>query len=500
MTFSINDFSQVENLSDLQLFFNKDWAPKINRWGGRVFSEGVFSDEKNNVKLNHIVAKLQQIVASEPYKIEQIKTIVARIRELDAAPVVYESCLLKVVTKIRQFFGNLFYNRDKILTQLSEGEIITPKDKKFRHLVFNQAGGELACRVHGVGSYTIPRLTKDLDVSFATRTILRMRNLVVFRGEGMGKNSHMLGPCDFFGALEKPHRYLYTIDIKDGFPTFSRRKKEAVIPQHNENLSTDFTGKSVVIDALWHKGTSDGIKDIKSYYSTNDQKVIGESLFPNSGILETALDSIELPAFDASQYDLSPFKAKLVKNDVPFEVAETKVSSSDSFCPVSYLFEDDYTAGQVEHGGGLFLETHDFSQTMTPLDEASGGFVVLGRWSGENLLELIGVKIPYGFTLVVGKDCIHGDTTLKGMYMMAMTSNHTTMQTADTVFLKNHNSRKNFKMTMQGQGDSTTYNSQRPPVVNFSKEDQGAFNKQVNDGWPFYNPFSRILYPKISQS
>ncbi len=53
-------------------------------------------------------------------------------------------------------------------------------------------------------------------------------------------------------------------------------------------------------------------------------------------------------------------------------------------------------------------------------------------------LELIAVAVPFGFTLLVEPYCIHGDSSLTGLYMMAMTGNHRAMGTADThtVFIK----------------------------------------------------------------
>lgn len=61
----------------------------------------------------------------------------------------------------------------------------------------------------------------------------------------------------------------------------------------------------------------------------------------------------------------------------------------------------------------------------------------------KGVLELIAVRIPYGYTLLVDKGCMHGDTTFRGLYMMGMTSNHVTMSTADTVFLKHASTKRN---------------------------------------------------------
>ena len=65
----------------------------------------------------------------------------------------------------------------------------------------------------------------------------------------------------------------------------------------------------------------------------------------------------------------------------------------------------------------------------------------------QGTLELIAVRIPYGYTLLVDKGCMHGDTTFRGLYMMGMTSNHVTMSTADTVFLKHASTKRNVRLT-----------------------------------------------------
>ena len=55
---------------------------------------------------------------------------------------------------------------------------------------------------------------------------------------------------------------------------------------------------------------------------------------------------------------------------------------------------------------------------------------------GKGEFELIAVRIPFGCTLIVEKGRIHGDANIKGMYMMAMTSDHNLMNTADAVFMR----------------------------------------------------------------
>jgi hypothetical protein len=99
------------------------------------------------------------------------------------------------------------------------------------------------------------------------------------------------------------------------------------------------------------------------------------------------------------------------------------------------------------NGSGAFIERHEFIQAITPLNKECGGFVILGREVtdslGRNHLELVACPVPFGFTLLVDVGSIHGDSTLTGLYMMAMTGNHIAMRTADSVFLKHRETKNN---------------------------------------------------------
>ena len=99
------------------------------------------------------------------------------------------------------------------------------------------------------------------------------------------------------------------------------------------------------------------------------------------------------------------------------------------------------------NGSGAFIERHEFIQAITPLNKECGGFVMLGREvidiHGRKSLELVACPVPFGYTLLVDVGSIHGDSTLTGLYMMAMTGNHVAMKTADSVFLKHRETKKN---------------------------------------------------------
>lgn len=153
-------------------------------------------------------------------------------------------------------------------------------------------------------------------------------------------------------------------------------------------------------------------------------------------------------------------------------------------------------------GNGVFIERHDFIQSITPMLPSCHGYVLLGRMipseeetkremgeedeeivieseekkeKGEGkrrgdksrrgdertkeTLELIAVRIPYGYTLLVEPQCIHGDSTLIGMYVMAMTGKHTAMGTADTVYCKESQHKKNVKVIFTEEEEAREINA-----------------------------------------
>lgn len=196
-----------------------------------------------------------------------------------------------------------------------------------------------------------------------------------------------------------------------------------------------------------------------------------DSLFPNPGVLELGVSEIRLqiinpdPATNGGvEYDFSGFGAQLVSNSQPWRFNQARIQANPhaqhKLRLITYYYGTRYVSDylmkpklrQLDVGGsGLFIERHEFIQAITPINRDCGGFVILGRelktWQGRKMgLELISVRVPFGFTLLVEPWAIHGDSNLTGLYSMAMTGNHLAMATADTVFIKNHNNAGNVRV------------------------------------------------------
>lgn len=368
-------------------------------------------------------------------------------------------------------------------------------DEPKRLLLLDGEDGTVACRIYGhLMSGTLPRFSDNWTIESATRSLLRMQNLTAVRGySGAG----MMGPLDYFGNLEEPHKYFYT--IKNQFPPVFFRELIAEAPPQEALLFKELGSHFfTVVKAHWVSGKEEGpIREKKREYNIDSNR-LQYSLFIDPGLLEVETNPIELQFFDPRGVDLTPFKARLVNNEVPFQITGKELPSKDDYRLVTYLYEPMYAEWQIEHGSGLFLEKHKFSQTITPLHPDAQGYVALAR-TNENPdeLEMIGVQIPYGYTLVIEEDCIHGDTTLSGFFMMGMTSDHTTMRTADTVFLKCLKTKKNAKMVMRGEQSlsSSDYAVTVPPpyaVYQSASEIERMRFWQLTYGQSFiFNPFSR---------
>jgi len=346
-----------------------------------------------------------------------------------------------------------------------------------RILVIDGEDGSVACSVYGPMARTIPRLSDSKVIECATRTILRLRNLVAVRGS---RGTAMVGPLSYFGNLEESHLYFYTINIHDGLPLISRFPKNIHYQQITKTLLPNIF--RVTIPAIWTSGISN--------QSSLSRK---SSLFPNPGILEIPKTKIILPSFNALLYDLSEFKAQVVLNSIPFSINNKKLSPADDFRLITYYYDVYYQERQLSDGPGLFLEHHKFSQTITPLFPDSTGFVTLGRYIAKNILQLIAVTIPYGCTLIIHPEAIHGDATLNGFFLMAMTSNHVTMRTADTVFLKDTLG-GNVRLTTSK--DNNIYPKKFTPIVLFDEDTNPIMLENES---LIFNPLSKGYWKIISE-
>lgn len=110
---------------------------------------------------------------------------------------------------------------------------------------------------------------------------------------------------------------------------------------------------------------------------------------------------------------------------------------------VTYRINSHFAAKYVHSktGPGIFLEYHKFPHYMTPSSKDSHNPFVLGRFTNrtrKDRLELIGVTVPYGYTLYLPPDMIHTDWYFIGNLTTSLRMD----DTADTVFIRGLGSKK----------------------------------------------------------
>lgn len=313
------------------------------------------------------------------------------------------------------------------------------------------------------------------DGECAFRTLNALHNLHTVRGllnnrQELILTSSMSGPHHYCGYID-PTKY-HTIHKDEDTHAF-------VYKEHNDNYKDNVgvgshntsavVGVIPIRDYRWlthekHKYTFDKAYDFSAGLVDVDtsQEIIHDSLFAKPGILEMPVDELHFHVCNENantNVDLREYKAQLVRNSEPFrfnqDLVRNHTHAQHKLRVITYYYGQDYLKNYLlntsQNSSGVFLERHEFIQAITPIQPDCGGYIILGKEDKTKpLLELIAVRIPYGYTLLVDVGAIHGDSTLTGLHMMAMTGNHDAMATADTVFLKNARTRKNVRCSCSG--------------------------------------------------
>ncbi len=349
------------------------------------------------------------------------------------------------------------------------------EDIPHRCVILDGVDGSVVCVIYGKNrASTLFRLSQNWKFENATRSLLQMHNLTVCRGSF---ETCMFGPCDFFGTLEYIACKYYIIQIKNEIPVFFEVKNHFLNKKKfNQNIIKKLPPYILLDDIEW-----------KSHFflQTKKTKQSSSSLFPNPGLLLVNVDFLHFDLnYDSLQVDLTSYNARLVSNESPFQLLQNGShhckEAYDDLRVISYIFGPTYTSNQIQYGDGLFLECHNFIQSITPLNQESKGFVMLAKFENRNQISLIGVCIPFGYTLIIDSFCIHGDTTLNGFFCMAMTSNHLSMATSDTVFIRN---KENNNVSIINQ-TSSLY-----PKYNIVPNTH--IYQRLDKKWPkIFNPFS----------
>jgi hypothetical protein len=257
---------------------------------------------------------------------------------------------------------------------------------------------------------------------FAKKPPIKLLNIVsVNRGDGSG-----IGPTEYIGAVSPNVHYM----IKP-------RSNIQGIMLHSSRLKFNHQRSRkrhhVVYDPFI--GNPKWIFDSTS--SKSDANVFGAS-----GVVHfNRTSALQIPFVNA--LDIIPqlyrdFKVELI----PFGSVLPPMKHPTYF--VTYELNDTFVNKYVHHkkGPGIFIEHHKFTHYLTPATPTSHGPIVIGKLMNQSnksgKMKLIGVDVPYGYTLVIPGGCLHNDWYFTGK----LSTTITTDDQAQTVFVQGRDSRK----------------------------------------------------------
>jgi hypothetical protein len=107
------------NLLDAFIGDVENCRPIIGPWGGRKYST-VLQKPLFNFSLNDLVSQLLNLAEKPAEEAQTLRNIIQKIRILDAKADPHVSILRRILTAVRRFFGNFFFNRQALLKELEQ--------------------------------------------------------------------------------------------------------------------------------------------------------------------------------------------------------------------------------------------------------------------------------------------------------------------------------------------------------------------------------------------
>src|SRR3990167_1841579 len=164
------------------------------------------------------------------------------------------------------------------------------------------------------------------------------------------------------------------------------------------------------------------------------------SVFGGLGVLlvPPGCNYIDIPRMNARAVDpnfLKNYGAQIIPLDQPVPLEPVDDPALENLYLVQYDFDKDYIdqyVMKIKGGGGLFVETHPFPHVFTPLSADCGGALILGKDLGNGKFTFAAFQIPYGYTMKVNSNTIHGDSFFVGPYAIALTET----ELADSVLFR----------------------------------------------------------------
>ena len=98
-----------------------------------------------------------------------------------------------------------------------------------------------------------------------------------------------------------------------------------------------------------------------------------------------------------------------------------------------------------EGGGGIFVETHPFPQIFAPKSKNCDGALLLGVDNKDKTFSFVAFRIPFGFSMKIQADVIHGDSFFVGPYAIALTQT----ELADSVLFRQDTPSREIQKVIQ---------------------------------------------------
>ncbi|HAT8180670.1 TPA: hypothetical protein JA361_14755 [Legionella pneumophila] len=177
------------------------------------------------------------------------------------------------------------------------------------------------------------------------------------------------------------------------------------------------------------------------------------SVFGGLGVLIISPDMkvVSIPKMNALAVPasfLAKYGAELIPLEQPFTLDAVDKSSLENLYLVEYQWDADYIQDYVMNvrgGGGLFVETHPFPHVFTPLSPACHGALILGVERKDGAFDFAAFEIPFGYTMKIASNVIHGDSFFVGPYAIALTET----ELADSVLLKQDTPQRDIQRVAQ---------------------------------------------------
>lgn len=172
----------------------------------------------------------------------------------------------------------------------------------------------------------------------------------------------------------------------------------------------------------------------------NDPKEVqdGSNVFGASGVVRfNRKTSLQIPfvnALDVTAGLYRDFGVRLIPFGQPLPPMKHKTSF------VTYELGDKFVKKYVhsKSGPGIFLEHHKFTHLLTPATPTTHGPIVVGKVLRNGTTKMIGVDVPYGYTIIIPGGCLHNDWYVVGKISTTIALD----DQAKTAFVRGKDSKK----------------------------------------------------------